>query len=163
MGNFHGWKFLRFHDTMYHANISQFLSSRLEVITMKIALPRVKNFTCKLNFAKFNFAVRPQPRKPRKFVDRENFPSYGIHSSNIVALDVAYSCFQDRIVAKNMVVLEWRPTGHICLKISPALLGVWIVSQGETDCCMHLAGPFSLIEVLIGNSLYNPNFAMRLY
>ena len=33
--------------------------------------------TCKLNFANFNFAVRPQPRKPRKFVDRENFPSYG--------------------------------------------------------------------------------------
>ena len=37
------------------------------------------------------------------------------------------------IVAKNMVVLEWRPTGAICLKISPALIGVWIVSQGLTD------------------------------
>ena len=62
---------------MYYANISRFLFSRLEVITAKIALPRVKNFTRKLNFANFNFAVRPHPRKPRKFVDRENFPSYG--------------------------------------------------------------------------------------
>ena len=36
-------------------------------------VPRVENLTCKLNFAIFNFAVA----KPRKFVDRENFPLYG--------------------------------------------------------------------------------------
>ena len=37
-------------------------------------VPRVKNLTCKLNFANFNFAVRPQPRR---FVVRENYPPYG--------------------------------------------------------------------------------------
>ena len=84
-GNFRGWKFSRFRDSMYYANISRFLFSRLEVITAKIALPRVKNFTRKLNFANFNFAVRPQPRKPRKFVDRENLPSYGISKGLISA------------------------------------------------------------------------------
>ena len=39
---------------------------------------RVKISTCKSNFAKFNFAVQPQLRKPQKFVDCENFPSYGM-------------------------------------------------------------------------------------
>ena len=64
---------------MYYANILRSLSSRLEVITEKIALPRVKNFTRKVNFANFNFAVQSQPRKPQKFVDHENFPSYGMY------------------------------------------------------------------------------------
>ena len=40
-------------------------------------VPRAKNLTCKLTLANFNFAVRPQPQKPLKFVDRENFMSYG--------------------------------------------------------------------------------------
>ena len=38
----------------------------------------LKTRCVKFNFASFNFAVQPQPRKPRKFVDHENFPSYGI-------------------------------------------------------------------------------------
>ena len=37
---------------------------------------RLKTLTCKLNFAIFKFAVWMQPRKPRKFIDRENFMSY---------------------------------------------------------------------------------------
>ena len=53
------------------------ISDGLKVLQDRRAgrVPRVKNLTCKLNFAIFNFAVRPQPRK---FVDRENFPSYGM-------------------------------------------------------------------------------------
>ena len=39
-------------------------------------VPHNKNLTCKLNFADFNFAVQPQPRKLQKFIDHENFPSY---------------------------------------------------------------------------------------
>ena len=39
-------------------------------------VPCVRNWTCKLNFASFNFAIRPQLRKPQKFVDCENFPFY---------------------------------------------------------------------------------------
>ena len=38
-------------------------------------VPRVKHFTCKLKFTTFNLAVRPQPQKPQKFVDLENFSS----------------------------------------------------------------------------------------
>ena len=39
-------------------------------------VPRVSNFTCKLNFTNFNFAVRPQPWK---FVERENIPVLQYH------------------------------------------------------------------------------------
>ena len=39
-------------------------------------VPHVKNLTCKLNFTSFNFAVWPQPQKPQKLVDHENFLSY---------------------------------------------------------------------------------------
>ena len=50
----------------------------------RVICARVKNLTCKLNFAILNLAVRQQPRKSRKFVDRENFPSYGrIHGKSL--------------------------------------------------------------------------------
>ena len=41
-------------------------------------VPSVKHFMCKQNFMSFNFAVQPQPRKPQKFVDLENFSFYGM-------------------------------------------------------------------------------------
>ena len=46
-GNFRGWKFSRFHDSMYYVNISRFLFSRLEV-TAKISLLS-NSPTCALN------------------------------------------------------------------------------------------------------------------
>ena len=33
-----------------------------------------------------------------------------------------------------MTVVEWRPNGHIRLEISPAILGVWVEYQGQTNC-----------------------------
>ena len=36
-------------------------------------VPLVKKLDVQINFANFNFVVRP---KPQKFVDRENIPSY---------------------------------------------------------------------------------------
>ena len=46
-GNFRGWKFLQFSDSVYYANISRFLFSRLKVTT-KISLLS-NSPTCALN------------------------------------------------------------------------------------------------------------------
>ena len=46
----------------------------------------IKNFTCKLNFAIFNFVVQPQPRKPQKFVDHKNLLTTKISRSTVLTL-----------------------------------------------------------------------------